>query len=144
MIWNSRSARLMAVLFLEHDPEKWEPVFRKGHAQTKQGGSPMLTPCWQQVAAITRQHFNSRGFVHDDSLWFRRFPAVLPRPGLGVRAFGLRPMRLRGFAPGNRRTGLALVRRVGRLCGEATGFFSSKRHGARPAGSLFRGRYDRC
>jgi hypothetical protein len=27
----------MAVLFLEHDPEKWEPVFRKGHAQTKQG-----------------------------------------------------------------------------------------------------------
>jgi hypothetical protein len=27
----------MAVLFLEHDPEKWEPVFRKGHAQTKTG-----------------------------------------------------------------------------------------------------------
>jgi hypothetical protein len=21
--------------FLEHDPEKWEPVFRKDHAQTK-------------------------------------------------------------------------------------------------------------
>jgi hypothetical protein len=37
MIWNSRSARLMAVLFLEHDPEKWEPVFRKDHAQTKTG-----------------------------------------------------------------------------------------------------------
>jgi hypothetical protein len=28
----------MAVVFLEHDPEKWEPVFRTDHAQTKQGG----------------------------------------------------------------------------------------------------------
>jgi hypothetical protein len=23
---------------LEHDPEKWEPVFRKDHAQTQKGG----------------------------------------------------------------------------------------------------------
>jgi hypothetical protein len=23
------------VMILEHDPEKWEPVFRKDHAQTK-------------------------------------------------------------------------------------------------------------
>src|SRR6266478_7228646 len=100
MIWNSRSARLMAILFLERDPEKWEPVFRKDHAQTKQGGSPMLTACWQQGAAITGQHFNSRGFVHDDSLWLRRFPAVLARPDLGLGAFDFRPLHPRLFALG--------------------------------------------
>jgi hypothetical protein len=26
----------------------------------------MLTACWQQAMAIPGQHFNGRGFVHDD------------------------------------------------------------------------------
>jgi hypothetical protein len=26
---------LLTLLFSKHDPEKWEPVFRKDHAQTK-------------------------------------------------------------------------------------------------------------
>jgi hypothetical protein len=29
---------------LEHDPEKWEPVFRKDHAQTKRGDHDPIQP----------------------------------------------------------------------------------------------------
>jgi hypothetical protein len=28
---------ILCIRGLEHDPEKWEPVFRKDHAQTKRG-----------------------------------------------------------------------------------------------------------
>src|ERR1700675_288799 len=129
MIWNSRSARLMAVLFLEHDPEKWEQVFRKDHAQTRQGGPPMLTACWQQVASIPGQHSNREDFVHDDSLWLRSFPAVLACPGFGRGAFDFLPLHLWGFPLGDRRAGVTCVRRVGGLHAEAIGLFSSRRHG---------------
>jgi hypothetical protein len=32
---NSRPAFRTDLAILEHDPEKWKPVFRKDHAQTK-------------------------------------------------------------------------------------------------------------
>src|SRR4030088_2372712 len=32
--WRSTRSKRMAISF-EHDPEKWEPVFRKDHAQSK-------------------------------------------------------------------------------------------------------------
>src|SRR5437016_13150851 len=32
---STKTPRKANLRFLEHDPEKWEPVFRKDHAQTK-------------------------------------------------------------------------------------------------------------
>src|SRR3982074_1724676 len=52
----------------------------------------MLTACWQQVGAISGQHFSSRGFVHDDSLRLRhprKFRASLACSDLGISDLAL-------------------------------------------------------
>jgi hypothetical protein len=35
LIWINRKALNLRGFLLEHDPEKWEPVFGKDHAQTR-------------------------------------------------------------------------------------------------------------
>src|ERR1700722_6483161 len=71
----------------------------------------MLTACWQQAVAIPGQHFNSRGFVHADSLWSWKFSAALPRSGLGAGAPGLLAMRVRRRPLGDGCAGLAFIHR---------------------------------
>jgi hypothetical protein len=34
MLWEALKGVAMPTFILEHDPEKWEPVFGKDHAQT--------------------------------------------------------------------------------------------------------------
>src|SRR5271163_3791047 len=71
----------------------------------------MLTACWQQAVAIPGQHFNSRGFVHDDSLWPRKFPAALPHSRLGAGAPVWPSLPVRGYPLGNGCAGLAFSHR---------------------------------
>src|SRR3984957_2922998 len=40
-------------LTLEHDPEKWEPVFRKDHAETKGARRRVMMPVYTVHAPVT-------------------------------------------------------------------------------------------
>src|SRR5437879_4977942 len=85
MIWNSRSARLMVVLLrrmvsmltarwqqevgsLEHDPEKWIPVFGKDHAQSE-SWSRMT---FRREVILLQEFPTDEESPHDDPPWLRR------------------------------------------------------------------------
>jgi len=74
-------------LSLEHDPEKWKPVFRKDHAQTKRYDHDAIFSNRIMIKGTLTLRFrpgyhrrNRRAKHERLSLWFRRdfagFPAV--------------------------------------------------------------------
>src|SRR6266567_1431963 len=86
---STKTPRKANLRFLEHDPEKWEPVFRKDHAQTKisQDTTPASasTVCINTLAPAVQ----SACVASSSSLWLT--PSL---QGTNTIAAGMRVLRL--------------------------------------------------